>query len=178
MAAKTFGRSALVGLFLILMLSMVPSWAQPGDGDPELSRAAAAKEFPRLLTQWTELDRKLTTVGKEFRASVDPDQRDILRQQYSDFVQQAKDFLPRLRVAAVAAYELAPNDDPDVTRTVLGLMANDVHGDDYDAAEFLARLLVENKCEEKALFGLVGVTTYCLHDFVTAEKYLIKANEV
>ena len=67
MTAKQFGFGACVGL--LFLVSAVPCRAQPGDGDPALSRAAAAKNFPRLLTQWNDLDRKLTTVGKALSPS-------------------------------------------------------------------------------------------------------------
>jgi cyclophilin family peptidyl-prolyl cis-trans isomerase len=90
----------------------------------------------------------------------------------------SRQVIARLRASAVAEYRAAPNQNPDVTRTLMGILSNDVRTDDYQAAAELARVLMENKCSDTALWDLAGKAAYCVDDFDSAEVLLRKAGEL
>jgi cyclophilin family peptidyl-prolyl cis-trans isomerase len=138
---------------------------------PVQAAESTAADYPALRSQWDELNGKLEALAGEFRAA-EPAQRDEIRKQFGELVFQLNALLPRLRDSGIAAYKAAPNQDPKLVELLVGIVANDVRSDQYDAALTLAQLLIDQRCPEQAIYGLAGSAAYCRDDFELAEKYL------
>jgi cyclophilin family peptidyl-prolyl cis-trans isomerase len=152
------------------LLGLVSSPAVHSQEQP----AAAPPSFEELHDQWSKLNARLDEVIKTYR-SAGFAERERLVKEYNELVSQSKELLPSLRLAALLAYKAAPNEDDQVTKTLVGIVANDVRSDDFEAALGLAKTLYENNCQEPALDTFVGIAAYCTDDFAAAEAHLKKA---
>ncbi|MFO0902177.1 MAG: peptidylprolyl isomerase [Pirellulales bacterium] len=132
--------------------------------------------FADVLAQWNATDKRLAELAQQFREAP-PEEREALRKEYSLQVAEANKILPQLRAAGMAEYAAKPNADPQVTRTLLGLLGNDLQMDDYFAAAELAALLVNNQCPEKRLPLMAGYAAFGTNDFENAGKFFQKAAE-
>lgn len=135
-----------------------------------------AEEFKAVHDEWTALDKRLNDLQASY-AAAEPAAREEIKKQYTELVARSTDMIPKLRVAAEAAYAAAPNKDADVTKTLIGIVAYDYRRDEYESALKVAKLLDDNKCDEAVLYGLAGQAAYGLDDYETAEKYLTIANK-
>lgn len=174
---KKLDCNALVAMSgLCLALLSVPALTQAQDA-AENKPAAAAEEpattasYADLRKQWDDLNRQMDSLGRLFQTAAAAD-RPAIREQYLPLVTKANALLPQLRAAGIEAYKAAPNEDAGLVKLLVGIAANEVRRDQYDAAAKLAGLLIENQCSEKAIYGLAGVAAYCLDDFETAGKFL------
>jgi cyclophilin family peptidyl-prolyl cis-trans isomerase len=141
-----------------------------------ISAESPAEKYGALRAQWDQTTNRLDQLADQFRAA-QPEQRDQIRQQYMALVGQMDDLLPKLSQAAVAAYQAAPNADPDLAQLLVGISANALRNDRYDEAAQLTQMLIDNNCPEKAVYGVAGTAAYCRDDFERAEKYLNIARE-
>lgn len=146
--------------------------AQPAAAQP--AGKATAGDFANVFAQWQAIDKELSDIQEKFGAAP-ATEREALRKRFGERVEQANALLPRLRDAAMAAYAAKPNDDPEVTKTLLGLANNALATDDYRDALAIATLLLANKCPEKRLPALAGMAAFNANDFDTAQKYLQQA---
>jgi cyclophilin family peptidyl-prolyl cis-trans isomerase len=144
-----------------------------------LARGVAAQEGPlaeynAVDAEWADVNAQIEKLIERYKVAPAGD-RDALVAEYNALVEQSRLLVPRLRKAAVAAYQADPKADPRVEKTLVGLVANDVRQDEYDGALELAALLVENGCQEPALDALIGVAAYSTDDFASADLHLKKA---
>ena len=142
----------------------------------EKSDKTPAEQFAQLYGEWSALDKRLNELQDSY-ATAAPAAREEIKKQYTELVTRSTEMIPKLRVAAEAAYVAAPNKDADVTKTLIGIVAYDVRRDEYESALKLAKLLEENKCDEAVLYGVAGQAAYSLDDYETAEKYLAIADK-
>lgn len=136
--------------------------------------SATAEDFEAVHGEWTRLDGLLDEVIEAYRAA-DATERKALIAKYEDLASQSRLLLPRLRQAAVASFKVQPNQNKAVTETLIGLVANDVRQDQYEAALELAQPLLDSDVDDPALQVFVGVAAYCLDNFEAAEVHLMKA---
>ena len=153
-------------LLAVLALAVSSSF-----GQEDLTQRYAA-----IRADWDGLNAKLDGLAEQYE-SASAEQRQAIRTQYAELAERANSLLSTLREASIAAYRQAPNQDPELSRLLLGMIANDVRNDQYEEAAGLAQLLIDNKCQEKGLYGLAGVAAYCRDDFVRAEQYLNVARQ-
>ena len=106
-----------------------------------------------------------------------PAARGELKKQYEQLVEQSTEVLSKLSAAAEAAYTAAPNQDKDVTRTLVGVLVFHYRQDQYEKALRLAKLLEDNNCPEAAVFSIAGAAAFADDDFPLAERYLLKADK-
>lgn len=149
-----------------LMLCLVSQRVFSQDANPE--------EFGTVDAEWTRVNDGIDQLVKRYRTAPASD-REAIVDQYNGLVEQSKGLVPRLRKAAVAAYQADPKADARVEQRLVGLVANDVRQDDFDGALALAKMLTNNGCQEPALDAFVGVAAYCVDDFDAAEAHLKKA---
>src|SRR5262245_12138622 len=177
--------SACVLLFAAAALAQEqPQKAKPADppaktdksDKAEKSDKTPAEQFTQLYAEWAALDKRLNELQDSYAAAA-PAAREEIKKQYTELVARSTEMIPKLRVAAEAAYVAVPNKDADVTKTLIGIVAYDVRRDKYDSALKLAKLLEDNKCEEAVLYGIAGQAAYSLDDYETAEKYLAIADK-
>lgn len=140
------------------------------------SAPAKVELFANVMAEWTANDDRMKAIAAKFPES-SPDDREKLRQEYMGFVEKAKQMMPRLRAAALDAYLQKPNEQPEVTRTLLGLLNNDVQSDDYSNGYQLAKVLLDKKCPEKILSLFAGYAAYGANDFTAAESLFKQAKE-
>ena len=138
--------------------------------------ATAAETYAAVSAEWGTTNEQLDALAAKFREA-SPTERDEIRTQYTELVDKANSLLPRLRETGIAAYKESPNQDLELVRLLVGVVANDVRHDLYDNAMELAKVLIENECPEKAIYTQAGIAAYCLDDFALAQQYLNVAKE-
>ncbi len=168
-AHRIFAATLALGLFATSL-----PWQGLTAQEPTVTDNAAPEPFDVVDAAWTQVNDQLQQTIERYRTA-SPADRERLVAEYNQLVAQGNQVLSRLRVAALAAYQAAPNTDPLVTTRLIGMVGNDVRQDDYERGLSLARLLLEHGCQEPSLDAFVGVAAYCTDDFATAEQALTKA---
>jgi cyclophilin family peptidyl-prolyl cis-trans isomerase len=173
-------------ILCILLFCGVSSWAQepaekakaPPDPAAKTDEPAKtpAEQFKTVHGEWNALDKRLSELQASY-ATAAPAAREEIKKQYTELVTRSTEMLPELRAAAEAAYVAEPNKDPEVTTTLIGLVAYDLRRDEYESALKLTKVLEDKKCEEAVLFGVAGQAAYSSDDYDTAEKYLTIASK-
>ena len=170
-----------VGLAVLLSVATLTSIGAQDDGaakdDAPAPAEKAVRPFAAVSAEWDSTDKRLTELVDKYRVAMETEKAELVKQ-YEVLVAQSRALIPELRSAALAAYEAAPNADEKVTTTLVGLLANDVRSDQYSDALKLGNLLLKHKCEEPAVYGLVGSAAYCSDDFETAAVHLKKGKAV
>jgi len=136
----------------------------------------AAETYAAVRAEWDATSGRLDDLGARFKTASRAEQEEI-RAQYAVLVDKANALLPRLRETGMAAFKESPNQDPALVQLLIGIVANDVRHDRYENAMELAKLLVDNGCTEKAVYGQAGIAAYCLDDFALAQEHLNAAKE-
>ncbi len=131
-------------------------------------------KFKAANAKWSEVDEKINALVTRYR-SAPASERGALVEQYNALVEQSSQLVPELRSTATEAYKVDPKADPAIERQLVGLVANDVRQDDYEAALELSDMLVNGGCSVPALDSFIGVAAYCSDDFARAEMHLAKA---
>src|SRR5262245_30994440 len=93
-----------------------------------------AARFADLHSQWQALDVRLKELERTYSASTSAGARAETKKQYEELIAQSSKLLPELRAAAEAVYVAEPNQDPVVTRLLVGMVAYDVRRDNYEPA--------------------------------------------
>ena len=135
-----------------------------------------ASQFKAEMANWKSLNEELAQTKKDYSAAP-PTERPAIREKYDQQLGRVNAQLDVLRTAAMAAYKAAPNQDAQVTQTLLGILANRVRSDSMSSAGEIADLLLENKCDIPALYKYAGIVAYFRDDFAEAETLLTKAVE-
>jgi cyclophilin family peptidyl-prolyl cis-trans isomerase len=178
--------SALMVLQAALLAGIAPAQqesTQQESAQPETvaadpaEDASPAERFAAVHREWTALDKRLNELQQTYAATTAPAAREEIKKQYEELVGRSSELLPQLRTAAIAAYEAAPNQNADVLRTLIGVVAYEFRRDDYEAALELARTLEGHGCTEAVLYAVAGAAAYNADDYDTAEKWLKIANE-
>jgi cyclophilin family peptidyl-prolyl cis-trans isomerase len=138
--------------------------------------ASASEQFQTRYREWTTLDKRLNELRDEYEKAA-PGTREAIKRQYEELVTRSSELLPKLGEAAEAAYAAAPNQDADVLRTLIGIVAYEYRRDQYEAALRIARLMDEHKCSEPVLYAIAGAAAFAADDFETAERYLLTADK-
>jgi cyclophilin family peptidyl-prolyl cis-trans isomerase len=159
-------------LSLLFVLWFVCSHYALAGADAE----GVSAQYAAVRAEWDVMDRKLGDLSSEYREAT-PARRDEIRREYGVLVDKANALLPQLRVAGIAAYKAAPNEDLKLVQLLVGIVADAVRNDRYEAAMELASLLIDNKCPEKAIYGQAGMAAYCRDEFGLAQKYLTLAKD-
>jgi cyclophilin family peptidyl-prolyl cis-trans isomerase len=135
-----------------------------------------AEQFTKALGEWRDLETKIREARAEFlKAPVT--ERGPAYGKYNAVANQMVAALPKLREKAVAAYAAAPNDDEQVTRILIGLMADANRNDHYADAREIGDLLAAHNCSLNAYQGQYGAALFCLGEFEKAAPYLKVAAE-
>jgi hypothetical protein len=110
-------------LVVLLCCSLVHG-SQPEASSP-------AEQFRAAFREWNTLEAELTKRQKEYEAAPAAT-RGELKKQYEQLVEQSTELLSKLSAAAEAAYVAQPNQDKDVTRTLIGVLVFHYRQDEYD----------------------------------------------
>lgn len=185
--------SLLYAASLATLLGALPAWADEPVDKPAAEKPAAeeappvekpaakpqtpAEAFKAVQREWNALDKRLSELQKQYVESPTAAGRGDIKKQYEELVDQSTQLLPKLKDAALAAYEAEPNKDGEVTRTLIGIVAYELRRDDYEAAIALAKTLEAAGCDEGVLYALAGQAAFNSDDFEAAEKWLGRAEK-
>ncbi len=150
---------------------------KPAAETPATEPKTPAEKFQAAQREWKALDKRLTELQQAYAKETVAATRTEIKKQFQELVDQSTLLLPKLQAAALAAYEAEPNKDPEVTRTLIGLVAYEYRSDNYEAALKLARLMEEKKCEEPVLYAVAGAAAFNSDDYEAAETYLTRADK-
>ncbi len=149
-----------------------PDQAQGQDPDQEPPESSAAEAYAVKLQAWKDLLTQLRDLKEQAATG---GATDALRAEWKALIDRANALLPELRAAAIKAYVEAPDVDRQLTRFLVSMLADDVARDEYEQAQPLAQVLVDNECGVGQTYRLAGVTAFALHHFEQAKELLDKA---
>jgi cyclophilin family peptidyl-prolyl cis-trans isomerase len=135
-----------------------------------------AEQFRAVFLEWKTLEDELTKRQKDYEAAP-AGSRVELKKQYEQLVERSAELLGKLSDAAEAAYAAQPNQDKEVTRTLIGVLVFHYRQDEYEKSLRLAKLLNEHNCPEDAVFSIAGAAAFANDDFETAERYFLRADK-
>ena len=166
-----------------------PPPEQPGPAaeQPAPPAAPAAEPGPKraafdgLLTEWKDLLAELAMLQVKHQKADDAQRADI-EKNWKQLVQKAEALEPKLIVAAEEAFVEAPNADKEITELLLDVLIGHVRTrpfqeqtDDYQNAQRLAKLLIDNGCKDPRIYNPAGIAAFAMNDFDAAEKHLEEA---
>jgi cyclophilin family peptidyl-prolyl cis-trans isomerase len=135
-----------------------------------------AEQFKAVFREWNTLETELTRRQKDYDAAP-AGLRAELKKQYEQLVEQSAELLRKLADAAEATYVAQPNQDKEVSRTLIGILVFHYRQDEYAQALHLAKLLEDNNYPDPGVFSIAGAAAFANDDFQTAERYLLKADK-
>lgn len=133
--------------------------------------------FDDLLAEWLAVDEQLDLITQQARSATVRDQ-ETLKPKYLQLVSRAQQLLTPLRSATMREYRDHPNQNPEVTTLMLGILSHHVRSDQIEEAMQVASALIEGECDHLALSNLAGRAAFCAHDFDSAETLLMRAREL
>ena len=157
-------------VFLVVWCLFSAAFAIADDETPA-AEASPAEQYKTAKAAWDQLEKHVRAIASKFQTAEEAE-REGIKKEYENVVAKAPTILKDLRTGAVALYTSAPNKDPEVTKSLVRLLVDDVRRDDYEPALELAKLLIDNETEAKEVYNSAGVAAYGSDDFVQAEKWL------
>jgi hypothetical protein len=79
---------------------------------------------------------------------------------------------PALRSAALAAFQAAPNRDPQLAQLLLNMLSDDIEQDFYQDAFELGSALIASGHEAAEIHDHTGKAAYAIHEFDEARPAL------
>lgn len=141
--------------------------AQPG---------AAAAVFAAKLDEWKSLLKSLRELQTEFNEADDDALVPILKR-WNEQIAKGEQLLGELGALGAQAFAAAPNEDRELTRFLVKLLADESQRDAYEEAAAISQALIENGCDVSEIFSQGAVAAFCTNDFDKAEKYFNLAIE-
>jgi cyclophilin family peptidyl-prolyl cis-trans isomerase len=139
--------------------------AQPAD--PNKPAAAA---YQQAFEEWKTVLKDLRALKLQYQSASEADQPQI-EDQWTALVKRGNEALADLQAASLKAYEESPNEDPQLTRFLVKLAADDIEHDRYESAKAISDVLIANDCMDKAIYNSAAIAAYVLNDFEKAEEY-------
>jgi cyclophilin family peptidyl-prolyl cis-trans isomerase len=167
----------LPGLLTAGALAQPPETPRNEANAAQETAPAGAQDFVEIHKNWTATEKQLNNLRKNYNDAFTSSERQQILNEYRQVVKQAQEILPRLREAAVAAYRAAPNANPDVSSTILGLAAQDLRQDRLQSALDLAQMLADQQSDQQGLDSVLGLIHYHLDHFEQAEQRLTAAKQ-
>lgn len=144
--------------------------------EPPKAAGPAAKEFDNVFAEWKSLLKDLRDLKVEAQIADDQKLKE-LQSKWDAKLLAGREMEPKLRNAAVAAYKESPNADRELVRYLITVTSDMLRIDDYQSAQELVTVLVENKSDEKELHDLAGIAAFGSNDYAAAEEHLKAADE-
>jgi len=184
----------------LLLALAVPAWAQ--EKTPATPRAAKTEakppatksappvaandsQFAQLMTQWKKIVGEMKVLREKYLGATTDAEKKELEDQFNQLRAQGSALAPKLEAAAVAEYKAAPNADLELAEFLLLLADGKVQQEQYEAAQPIVQLLVDNGFEKNKfaknpanyVFVMAGKIAYALGDWDAAFKYLKRASD-
>jgi cyclophilin family peptidyl-prolyl cis-trans isomerase len=156
-----------------------PSAAQePADSGSPASEAVTeeAASFSEVFEQWKEMLGELREIQQRYH-DAGQSQRARIRVEFDQQIEKARDLEAKVRAAAIAEYQRAPSEDPQLTKFLVSVLNYDIFKDRLEPALELANLLLEAGCDDPSVNDSAGRAAFANNDFAAAEQYLQAADE-
>lgn len=153
-----------------------PAKSAPEAAKPAAAAAPAGSDFDTVLSRWKTVIEDLRKLKLKY-AVAQTGERDALDKQWAELITQGNALVPELRAAGLKSYEAAPNQDPQLTRFLVKMAADDAASDHYESAYELAEVLIKNECGEKQIYNAAGIAAFGLNKFDKAEEYFKLARD-
>jgi len=140
----------------------------PAGANPAVAQAA----YEKTLQEWKDVLKALRALRVQYQ---NEGESPALLKQWDELVAKGESMIPTLRSSSLAAYNAAPNADPQLTRFLVKLLEDDIQHDRYEACVEVGKTLADNNCGIKQVYDLAGIACFATHDFANAEKYLTEA---
>ncbi len=145
------------------------------DSSPPAQTSGAGADFAAKLDGWRQALAALREAQGEFKVAK-PDDRPAIRQRYDAQLEQARQLLPALKTAALAAYEADPQANPQAGELLAQFLRSDItKTDEFEEAYQFGKLLVEKKYPQPEVLQLAGRAAFVMADYDLAEAYLQQA---
>ncbi len=149
----------------------------------DAKQGPAAAKFDQVFGEFKTLLGEMGTLRKQYQEA-NADDRTKIREQWDQFVVKGEKLSDQLLEAAEAAYREAPNANDHVTELLVDVAIGDTQNrprapqtDNYDRAQRLGKLLIDNGCKSKRIYNATGIAAYVLNQLDDAEEYLKQAKE-
>ena len=135
----------------------------------------AAKAFYAKYQQWKDMLKKLGDIQSRYNTAKDGAESEKIRKEWNETISQGEQLLPDLRAAAMKAYEESPNEDRQLTRLLVSLLADAIGQDQAKTALVVAEVLIKHDCPDRRVWDSAGFAAFSLHEFEKASKYFKEA---
>jgi cyclophilin family peptidyl-prolyl cis-trans isomerase len=144
-----------------------PPTPEAKPADPNKPLAAA---FNQQLDEWKEVLKELRALKLKYQ-SASEDERAQIGDQWDALMVKGNDMLAGMTASAVAAYEEAPNEDPQLMRFLVKLAADTAERDEYESCLQISQALIDHKCGDKTIYGPASLAAFALNEYDKAAEY-------
>lgn len=172
--SRNFRRSklTLVPVLLVLLL-VLPACSE---GPSAQANAADPSSFAGLEPQLNKITEQLRELLEKFQTASPAEQVEIARQ-HDALAGELKTLLPKVQAAAESELKTQP-DAASAQKNFLYIMVSDrIGSDDYEEADRLARLLLDQQVNLPRLRDMAGMAAFMTNDFDRAAKLFGEAAE-
>ena len=136
----------------------------------------AAAAFAAKLAEWKALLKELRELRTEYNETEEDALVPVLNK-WNELVAKGDEMVRELGELGAKAFVAAPNEDRELTRFLVKLLADDTGRDAYEEAAVISQALIDNGCDVVEIFSQGAVAAFCTNDFENAEKYFKLASE-
>jgi len=148
----------------------------PAPADPAAAQAASpAAAFAAKFEEWKALVKELRSLQGKFGQAKETEIPQI-RTDFAATLDKAKQMIPQLRAAGMAAYA-APQADRELENFLLKLLKDDMDLDQYEEAAALSKALVAGGCDRDEVWDAAEIAAFVTNDYDSADKHLQKAEQ-
>lgn len=168
-----------VCLLLGLLTPLFLVWGSAvGQGPPSPEAAEAQQKYEEVVEEWRDFLKDLRSINVRYLSAA-RSQSMALRAEWDQKMERGKNELaPALRSAALAAYQAAPNRDPQLAQLLLNMLSDDIEQDAYQDAYDLGSALIASGHEAAEIHDHTGKAAYAIHEFDLARPALERARDL
>jgi cyclophilin family peptidyl-prolyl cis-trans isomerase len=167
----------LFAVVLLAIFSAGVAFAQPAAPKPVAAPAGPQRQaYDKALANWKGLLTNLEQLRKEYAKGDDAKKAEIGKN-FKSLIQKGDVMREELAQSAEKAFIEAPNSDEELTNLLLEMTAENIRADNYLEALRRAKVLIDNKCNNKHVYELAGVAAFAAGEFANSEKYLTTAKD-
>ncbi len=153
-----------------------PAEAAPPAAEVASETGDAAAAFAAKLDEWKSLLKELRALQTKYNETDENDLVPVLKE-WNDKMAVGETLIDELRVLGARAYAAAPNEDRELARFLVKIVADDVDRDAFEDANIVSQALIDNGTDVGEVFSQGAIAAFCTNDFDKAEAYIKLATE-
>src|SRR5262245_15653836 len=126
-------------LFVAALFSLALSGQEKTDKSPTAPTLNVNQKYEQKLAEWKVVIKELRALKLKYQTASEEETKTI-QKQWEVLIAKGEAIMPELRAAAVAAYEVSPNTNLELMRTLVKFIDDDVKRDDYEPALKLGQI--------------------------------------